>query len=138
MRCPQIIISEYNQNYHISPSCYYVLDLLCVSKVRQRGGNWGSPLGPPQDHSMTKLSLALHGAVSNNLFWLWNVKTTILNEIYNKNLYWPLLLLHFGQVPPPPPPPSVRHCPSPLLVEKFSQCVKWSCSHLKNIKKYRS
>ena len=25
------INSEYNQAYHTSPSCYYVLDLLCVS-----------------------------------------------------------------------------------------------------------
>ena len=30
MLCPQIIISEYNQTYHTSPSCYYVSDLLCV------------------------------------------------------------------------------------------------------------
>ena len=27
---PQIIISEYNETYHTSNSCYYVLDLLCV------------------------------------------------------------------------------------------------------------
>ena len=27
---PHIIISEYNQTYHTSPSCYFVLDLLCV------------------------------------------------------------------------------------------------------------
>ena len=24
-------ISEYNQTYHTSPSCYYIIDLLCVS-----------------------------------------------------------------------------------------------------------
>ena len=29
--CPHIIISEYNQTYPTSPSCYYVLDLLCVT-----------------------------------------------------------------------------------------------------------
>ena len=30
LSCPQIIISEYNPTYHISPFCYQVLDLLCV------------------------------------------------------------------------------------------------------------
>ena len=31
MLCPQIIISEYNKTYHTPPSCYYILDLLCVT-----------------------------------------------------------------------------------------------------------
>ena len=31
LSCPHIIISEYNQTYHTSPSCYYILDLLCVT-----------------------------------------------------------------------------------------------------------
>ena len=30
------IISEYNQTYCTSPSCYYVLDLLCVRKMVNR------------------------------------------------------------------------------------------------------
>ena len=30
MRCPCIIISEYNQTYPTHTSCYYVSDLLCV------------------------------------------------------------------------------------------------------------
>ena len=34
MTCPKIIISEYNQTYHTSPSCYYILDLLCV-KIKE-------------------------------------------------------------------------------------------------------
>ena len=28
------MISEYNQTYHTSSSCYYVLDLLCVTWLR--------------------------------------------------------------------------------------------------------
>ena len=31
LSCPHIIISEYTQTYHTSPSCYYVSDLLCVT-----------------------------------------------------------------------------------------------------------
>ena len=30
LSCPHIIVSEYNQTYHTSHSCYFVLDLLCV------------------------------------------------------------------------------------------------------------
>ena len=30
LSCPHIIFSEFNRTYHTSPSCYYVLDLLCV------------------------------------------------------------------------------------------------------------
>ena len=33
--CPHVIISEYNQTYHTSPSGYYVLDLLCVNNLNQ-------------------------------------------------------------------------------------------------------
>ena len=45
LSCPHIIISEYNQSYHTSPSCYYILDLLCViDKKEKKGklaiGNW--------------------------------------------------------------------------------------------------
>ena len=32
---PHIIISECNQTYHKSSSCYYVLDLLCVTCLLQ-------------------------------------------------------------------------------------------------------
>ena len=32
-RAGQIIISENNKTYHTSPSCYHVLDLLCVNKL---------------------------------------------------------------------------------------------------------
>ena len=35
MSCPHIIISEYSQTYHTSPSCDYVLDLLCVSSYNE-------------------------------------------------------------------------------------------------------
>ena len=33
LSCPHIIISEYNQTYHTSPSCYYILELLCVARL---------------------------------------------------------------------------------------------------------
>ena len=39
LSCPQIIISEYNQTSHTSPSCYYVLDLLCVTLNAKFGNN---------------------------------------------------------------------------------------------------
>ena len=33
---PKIIIGEYNQTYHTSPSCYYVVDLLCHICSKER------------------------------------------------------------------------------------------------------
>ena len=31
LSCPHTVISENNQTYRTSPSCYYVLELLCVT-----------------------------------------------------------------------------------------------------------
>ena len=47
--CALLFISEYNQTYHTSPSCYYLLDLLCVKIYTIKGGQKNmAPLKHPK------------------------------------------------------------------------------------------